>query len=191
MKRIKVYLAIFAITAATILLLCVAILAYPVIIGAEDKPPGYHMLRPEIVMTIREREPSLPGTAWVSNQNYHMTLLWFDWIPEGRWAATICAECTGPSDRAPMWIQVRALDKPWGLGNSYQSVTAGQWHVTWSDGAMLYVDGPGWTCVRLPAQVDHWQQVHNYGLGWIAMETSDGKTFRFRADRIILHLRRV
>ena len=152
-----------------------AVLAMPVM--AERR-----LVEPTIVRTISKGEDGVTGVARVSNARYHLTLVRFE-IPEGEWWGYFCARCTGPSDRLPLWVEVRPVTVGWGLISQYQDVVHGEWLVPWTDGYDMCVDGPGWYCVKMRAELSWWQEHLNWGLALVSIRSeyhpTAGRTYRW------------
>ena len=149
---------------------------------------GYHMRTPFLSMRASKDGSRETRQMWVSNDKYHITLLRFE-IPEGKWRASLCLECTGPTNKLPLRVEAWALTTSWGYLTNYDDLIDER--VLWTDGYDFYFDGPGWQCMDVTATVDYWQQVKNRGLV-LQSATHDpystaGRTYRFR--QAILHLR--
>ena len=153
---------------------------------------GYRMARPSLVRRMSVDNTGQNGQAWVSNAGYHITLTRWPW-PDGKWRATLCFRVTGPSDRLPLLVQVRAIDTGWSAWDTWSSLNQrGQWYVRWTDGHDVLIGGPGWYCTPITAEVDYAQQVRNGGLLLASLyddHPTAGRTYRISASEIIVHLR--
>lgn len=167
------------------LFLCVAmILAAPV--AAER-----HLLKPFIVRTVSKGEEGLTGVARVSNARHHLILVRFE-IPEGEWWGRFCARCTGPNDRLPLRVEVRPLTIGWGAISQYRDVVHGDWYVPWTDGYDMYVDGPGWYCVKFRGELSWWKDHMNFGVAVMEARSPEhptaGRTYRFAPNDFYLYV---
>ena len=189
------------ITVRSLLAILVCVLL-PLTASAHDTRPSAVTLNAALVLTLERGRLSRPGRALVSNGNHYMTLLHFGTIPPGKWNAELCVTCTGPVGRAPLAIQIRALDTGWHAGITYAQLTSeAGWYVSWSDGEQIIIEIradepvlnlPRVYCVRLGAHHDYWQQIHNWGLVLMAESgQTAGVTYSLRGDLVRLHLRRV
>jgi len=162
------------------------------IVAADAHADGYRMARPSLVRRISVDDTGRNGEAWVSNAGYHITLMHWPW-PAGKWDACLCFRVTGPTERLPLLVQVRAIDTGWSAWETWSGLNQrGQWYVPWTDGYDVLIDGPGWYCTRITAEVDYAQQVRNGGILIASLYDSyptAGRTYRIAASEIFVHLR--
>ena len=173
-------------------LLLPLLLGLVLLLPAPAQGQGYRMARPSLVRRMSVDDTGQNGQAWVSNAGYHITLMRWPW-PAGKWHATLCFRVTGPTGRLPLLVQVRAINTGWGAWETWSGLNQqGQWYVRWTDGHDVLIDGPGWYCTPITAEVDYAQQVYNGGILLASLydeHPTAGRTYRIAASEIFVHLR--
>jgi hypothetical protein len=148
-------------------------------------------LRPVAVRRISRDGTARNGEGWVSNGAHHVTVM--QWAPIEGWGdCALCVRVTGPADRLPLMVQVRALTMCWGHITTWADLTgAGPWYADWTDGYDLLLTGPGWYCTRVTAETDYWRQQRNCGIVLVSLydpHASAGRTYRLSVSDTVVYM---